>query len=72
MSEKVILALYDITNGMAKSMSMMFIGHQVDAVYHSSLIVYGRYYYFGGGICWDAPGQTPYGTAIEKMDMGTT
>ena len=42
MSEKVILALYDITNGMAKSMSMMFIGHQVDAVYHSSLIVYGR------------------------------
>lgn len=42
MPEKVTLALYDITNGLAKNMSMMFIGHQVDAVYHSSLIAYGR------------------------------
>ena len=42
MSEKVVLALYDITQGMAKQMSMMFIGQQVDAIYHSSLIVYGK------------------------------
>jgi hypothetical protein len=49
---------------MAKSMSMMFIGQQVDAVYHSSLIVFGREYYFGGGICWDPPEQTPYGKPI--------
>lgn len=42
MSQKVTLALYDITNGLAKSMSMMFIGQQVDAVYHSSLVVYGK------------------------------
>lgn len=42
MPEKVTLALYDITMGMAKSMSMMFIGQQVDAVYHSALIVYGK------------------------------
>lgn len=42
MSEKVTLALYDITNGLARSMSMMIIGQQVDAVYHSSLIVFGR------------------------------
>jgi hypothetical protein len=42
MSEKVVLALYDITNGLAKAMSMMFIGQQIDAVYHSSIVVYGR------------------------------
>lgn len=42
MPEKVTLALYDITMGMAKGFSMMMIGQQVDAVYHSSLIVYGR------------------------------
>lgn len=42
MSEKVTLALYDITNGMAKGLSMMFIGQQIDAIYHSSLIVYGK------------------------------
>lgn len=42
MPEKVTLALYDITQGMAKQLSMMFIGQQVDAVYHSSLIVFGK------------------------------
>ena len=42
MSEKVTLALYDITQGMAKNMSMMFLGQQIDAIYHSSLIVFGR------------------------------
>lgn len=42
MSEKVILSVYDITMGMAKNMSMAFIGQQVDAVYHTSLVVYGK------------------------------
>jgi hypothetical protein len=42
MPEKVTLALYDITSGMAKGLSMMLIGQQIDAVYHSSLIVYGK------------------------------
>lgn len=42
MPEKVVLALYDITGGLARNMSMMIIGQQVDAVYHSSLIVYGK------------------------------
>jgi len=42
MSEKVVLALYDVTQGMAKAMSMMFIGKQIDAVYHSSIVVYDR------------------------------
>lgn len=53
MSEKVILGVYDITQGMAKNMSMMFLGQQIDAVYHSSLMVFGKEYYFGGGICED-------------------
>lgn len=42
MSEKVTLAVYDITMGMAKNMSMMFIGQQVDAVYHTALVVFGK------------------------------
>ena len=72
MSEKVVLALYDITQGMARSMSMMLIGQQVDAVYHSSIIAFGKEYYFGGGICWDAPEQTPFGKPIEKVELGNT
>lgn len=53
MSEKVTLFAYDISMGMAKGMSMMLIGQQIDAVYHTSIVAFGREYYFGGGICND-------------------
>lgn len=72
MSDKVILSVYDITNGLAKQMSMAFIGQQVDAVYHSSLVAFGKEYYFGGGICIDNVDQTPYGKPIEKIELGQT
>lgn len=41
MSESVTLYMYDITGGMAKNLSMAFIGKQIDAVYHTSIVVYG-------------------------------
>jgi hypothetical protein len=70
MAEKVTLLVYDITMGMARSMSMMIIGQQIDAVYHTSIVVYGREYYFGGGICNDLPKQTPYGKPIQEIPLG--
>lgn len=72
MSEHVTLLVYDITMGMAKAMSMMIIGQQIDAVYHTSLVVFGREYYFGGGICHDAPKTTPYGKPIQEIPLGQT
>ena len=42
MADKVTLLVYDITQGMAKGMSMMLVGQQIDLVYHTSLVVYGR------------------------------
>ena len=42
MSEKVVLAVYDLTQGMAKNMSMMLLGQQIDAVDHSAILVYAR------------------------------
>lgn len=58
------LYVYDITSGMARSMSLMLIGQQIDAVYHTSIGVFGREYYFGGGICHSEPKSTPYGKPI--------
>lgn len=72
MAETVTLCVYDITNGMAKAMSKMLLGFQVDAVYHTSIIVYGREYYFGGGICHDEPKATPYGKPIDEYPVGET
>jgi hypothetical protein len=72
MAEKVTLLVYDITRGMAKGMSMMMIGQQVDAIYHTSIVVYGREYFFGGGICNMAPKTTPYGKPIQEILIGET
>jgi desumoylating isopeptidase 1 len=72
MADKVTLLVYDITQGMAKNMSMMFLGQQVDCVYHTSLVVYGKEYFFGGGICQMEPKQTPYGQPVEEHPIGET
>ncbi len=69
---KVTLYVYDITQGMARSMSMMLIGQQIDAVYHTSLVVFGKEYYFGAGICADPPKTTPFGKPLQEVPLGET
>ncbi len=66
----VTLYVYDITSGMAKAMSMMLIGQQIDAIYHTSLVVFGKEYYFGAGICADPPKTTPFGKPIQEVPLG--
>ena len=51
----VTLLLYDISNGMARQFSPMMVGKLVEAIYHSSIVVYGTEYFFGGGICRGVP-----------------
>jgi hypothetical protein len=36
------------------------------------VVVYGKEYYFGGGIQQDRPGRTPYGTPVRVEDFGVT
>lgn len=68
----VVLQVYDLSGGMAKMMSMAIVGKQIDGIWHTSVVAYGREYYFGGGICSDLPLTTPYGTPVEKIPMGRT
>ena len=65
----VFVHIYDISQGMAKNMSQMFLGKQIDGIWHTGVVVYGKEYYFGGGICAGPPKQTPFGfpTKIEKI-----
>ena len=73
MSEnKVQLFIYDLSNGMAKSFGHMITGKQIEAIYHTSLVVYGKEFYFSGGICYDPPGTTVFGTPMKVEDIGTT
>ena len=39
MPAKVTLAIYDLSGGLASTMSMGFLGFQVDAVYHTGVVV---------------------------------
>lgn len=53
-------------------MSPALLGKQVDGIWHTGIVVYNREYYFGGGICADPIGGTPYGTPHTIESMGTS
>jgi desumoylating isopeptidase 1 len=46
---------------MAKQFSRALIGREIEGVWHTGIVVYGKEYYFGGGISYDPPSMTPFG-----------
>lgn len=42
MSQIVTLNVYDLSGGLAKSMSRAIIGHQVDGIWHTGIVVYNQ------------------------------
>ena len=49
--QKVIVYQYDLTQGMAKTMSRGLLGKQIEGVWHTAVCVFGKEYFYGGGIC---------------------
>ncbi|KAF9586712.1 hypothetical protein BGW38_007545 [Lunasporangiospora selenospora] len=72
MSTKVMLYVYDLSQGMARSMSLGLMGQQIDAIYHTSVVVFGREFYYGQGIMSAIPETTMHGRPMERIDMGET
>ncbi|XP_057964000.1 uncharacterized protein LOC131155093 [Malania oleifera] len=70
--DKVKLNVYDLSQGMARQLSMTFLGKAIEGIWHTGIVVYGNEYYFGGGIQHDTVGGTPYGTPIRVVDLGVT
>jgi len=66
--------IYDLSMGMARTMSQAILGRQIDGVWHTSIVVFGQEYFFGGmgGIEACAPGGTMLGQPLQKVDLGTT
>ncbi|WCJ38096.1 Desumoylating isopeptidase 1 [Euphorbia peplus] len=71
-SHKVILNVYDLSQGMARQLSSSFLGKVIEGIWHTGVVVYGNEYYFGGGIQNDPAGRTPYGTPVKVVDLGIT
>jgi len=71
--ERVFLYIYDLSQGLARSLSPSLIGRQIDGIWHTSVVCFGYEYYYGQGIfITDRVGQTQYGTPVEIKDMGVT
>ncbi|PSK43094.1 Desumoylating isopeptidase 1 [Elsinoe australis] len=68
----VQLYVYDLSRGMARSMSQQFLGTQIDAIYHTSIVVNGVEYFFGQGIQQSRPGATHHGRPMEVVQLGRT
>ena len=48
--QTVQLLVYDLSRGMAVSMSQQILGQQIEGIWHTGVLVFDIEYYFGGGI----------------------
>ncbi|KAI3772894.1 hypothetical protein L6452_04088 [Arctium lappa] len=69
---KVSLHVYDLSQGLAKQVSLSFLGKAIEGIWHTGVVVYDIEYYFGGGIYQAPVGTAPYGTPIRMIDLGVT
>ncbi|OSX56549.1 hypothetical protein POSPLADRAFT_1175262 [Postia placenta MAD-698-R-SB12] len=72
MSAKVALYVYDLSNGLAKQLSRQLTGRQIDGVWHTSVVVFGREIFYGQGICETLPAQSHHGKPLQMVEMGET
>lgn len=68
----VELYVYDLSQGLARSMSMQFLGIQIDAVYHTAIVIEGIEYFYGAGIQSTRAGSTHHGRPMEIIKLGRT
>ncbi|KAF8280334.1 putative endo-beta-N-acetylglucosaminidase [Trypanosoma cruzi] len=70
----VQLYCYDLSGGMAENMSKMLIGEQLDAIWHTAIVVYQKEFYFDGGtgIVHESPGKTRFGQPRRVEILGET
>lgn len=74
---EVKLAIYDLSHGLARSLSAQFLGpaHAIEIIPHTAILAFGREYYFGGGIQNCTHGEfTAYSglMPIEIQSLGHT
>lgn len=69
----VSIYVYDISNGLAAVYAPMLLGINLEAIFHTSVVVYGKEYYIDQGIrSHHTPGTTKYGAPREVINIGET
>ncbi|KZT73971.1 DUF862-domain-containing protein [Daedalea quercina L-15889] len=72
MTTPVQLYVYDLSNGLAKRLSLSLTGKQIDGIWHTSVVVFGREIFYGQGILETRPGQSHHGKPLHMIDIGET
>ncbi|KAI8345374.1 PPPDE putative peptidase domain-containing protein [Blakeslea trispora] len=72
MAEPVKLYVYDLSQGLARTMSLQLTGKQIDGIWHTSVVVFGKEYFFSQGIMTAVPGSTHHGQPLQVIDIGET
>ena len=57
-SWSVQIWVYDLSRGMAAQLSLPLLGRRLDGIWHTSVVVYGREYFYGQGVSTTAPGAS--------------
>ncbi|KAI1414529.1 P-loop containing nucleoside triphosphate hydrolase protein [Hypoxylon sp. FL1857] len=68
----VHLLVYDLSNGLAKQLSLGLLGFQLDAIYHTSIELQGKEYVYDSGINVIQPGTSHLGPPLERIHLGQT
>ncbi|KZT23414.1 DUF862-domain-containing protein [Neolentinus lepideus HHB14362 ss-1] len=68
----VQLYVYDLSNGLAKQLSRQLTGRQIDGIWHTSVVVFGKEIFYGQGISITEPGQSHHGRPLHIVDIGKT
>uniref|UniRef100_A0A3Q2NXR6 palmitoyl-protein hydrolase n=1 Tax=Fundulus heteroclitus TaxID=8078 RepID=A0A3Q2NXR6_FUNHE len=69
----VQLYIYDLSRGMARSLSPIMLGKQLGGIWHTAIVAYGDEFFFGGeGISSCSPGGTMLGPPDTVVELGET
>jgi len=68
----VTLHMYDLSDGLARTVSPWLLGQQMGGIWHTGIVVQGREYYFSGDIYHDEPGGTRFGSPTKRIPLGFT
>ncbi|KAG0143405.1 hypothetical protein CROQUDRAFT_661306 [Cronartium quercuum f. sp. fusiforme G11] len=72
-SHPVRLYAYDLSNGLAKSMSVAWAGKYFEAIWHTSIVYDDQLeVFFGQGITTCQPGSSIHGRPIKIIELGQT
>ncbi|XP_075430141.1 desumoylating isopeptidase 1 isoform X2 [Ascaphus truei] len=69
----VRLYVYDLSRGLARRLSPVMLGKQLEGIWHTSLVVFEDEFFYGGaGISSCQPGGTLLGAPDTVVDLGST